>query len=164
MSDILLLVLGIIFLLLGIVGCIFPIIPGPPFSFVGMFVLRFTNFIDPGRINDYDELLWIFAFIAIIVTILDFIVPLWGTRHFGGSKAGVWGAAIGVIIGLFFAPIGLIIGPFMGAFIAEIMSGKDQKTSLKAGFGSFLGFIFGVVMKLSASFLMAFYFFREIIL
>jgi uncharacterized protein YqgC (DUF456 family) len=162
MENILLLILGIILLLIGIAGCILPAIPGPPVSFIGMIVLRFTDYVDPGRLKNYDDLLWIFAFVTIVVTILDYIVPVWGTKKFGGSKAGTWGAAIGVIIGLFFAPWGLIIGPFLGAFLAERMSGKDDRASLKAGFGSMVGFVFGVAMKLSASFLMTFYFFREV--
>ena len=162
MGDTLLLILGIILMLVGIAGCILPAIAGPPLSFLGMLLLRFTDYVEPERLKNYDNLLWIFAFVSIVVTILDYIVPVWGTKKFGGSKAGTWGAAIGVIVGLFFAPWGLIIGPFLGAFMAEMISGKDEWTSLKAGFGSMVGFVFGVAMKLSASFLMTFYFFREV--
>ena len=162
MGEILLLILGIILILVGIAGSVLPVIPGPPLSFLGMLLLRFTHFVEPGRLENYDNLLWIFAFIAIVVIILDYIVPVWGTKQFGGSKAGTWGAAIGVIVGLFFAPIGIILGPFIGAVIGEMMTGKDQMSSLKAGFGSLIGFLFGVALKLSVSFLMAFYFFREV--
>ena len=162
MGDILLLILGISLILLGIAGSILPVIPGPPLSFLGLLVLRFTDFVEPSGLENFDNKLWIFAFVAILVVLLDYIVPVWGTKKFGGSKAGAWGAAIGVIIGLFFAPLGLILGPFLGAFIGEMITGKDQKDSLRAGFGSLIGFLFGFALKLSVSFLMAFYFFKEV--
>jgi len=162
MGDILLLILGILLILLGIAGSILPVIPGPPLGFLGLLVLRFTHFVEPSVLENFDNKLWIFAFVAILVVLLDYIVPVWGTKKFGGSKAGAWGAAIGVIIGLFFAPLGLILGPFLGAFIGEMITGKDQNDSLRAGFGSLIGFLFGVALKLSVSFLMAFYFFKEV--
>jgi uncharacterized protein YqgC (DUF456 family) len=152
MADILFLVLGIVLLVVGLAGCVLPVIPGPPVSFVGMLVLKFTDFLEPARTENYNELLWIFAFLAVLVTVLDYIVPVWGTKKFGGSKYGTWGAAIGLVIGLFFAPFGLIFGPFIGAVVGELLGGKDDKASLKAGFGSFLGILTGVVLKLIVSF------------
>jgi len=160
--DIFLLILGIIFLITGILGSILPVIPGPPISFVGMLLLRFTSFVEPERLDAYSKLLWIFAAVTIIVSVLDYLVPVWGTKKFGGSKAGTWGAAIGVVVGIFFGPLGLILGPFLGAFIGEMLAGKDQKSSLRAGFGSLIGFLFGVAMKISVTVLMSFYFFREL--
>jgi len=160
--DIFLVILGILFLLTGIIGSILPVIPGPPIGFAGMFLLRFTRFVEPGQVEKYDNLLWIFAFVTLVVTVLDYFVPVWGTKKFGGSKAGTWGAAIGIVVGLFFGPVGLILGPFLGAFVGEMLAGKDQKSSLKAGFGSLLGFVFGVAMKISITVLMCFYFFREL--
>jgi uncharacterized protein YqgC (DUF456 family) len=164
MADTLILVLGILLILLGLAGCILPVIPGPPLSFVGMLLLRFTHFVQPEHMARYDQLLWILGAAALVVTILDYIVPVWGTKHFGGSRAGTWGAAIGVVVGLFFAPLGLIIGPFAGAVIAEMINGSDQRSSLRAGFGSFLGVLTGVVMKLIVSSIITWYFFKELIL
>ena len=162
MGDIFLLVLGIIFLLSGIAGSIVPLIPGPPLSFIGMLLLRFTAYVEPSKTEAYNNLLWIFASVTLIVVIMDYVVPIWWTSKFGGSKAGVWGATIGVIIGLFFGPVGLIAGPFCGAVIGELVAGRSHKASLRSGIGSLAGFVFGVALKLSASFLMSFYFFREV--
>ncbi len=160
--DIILVILGIIFLLIGIIGSVLPVIPGPPLAFISLIFLRFTHFVETNDLSEYSRLLWILGAVTIIITILDFIVPVWGTKKFGGSKAGTLGAGIGVLIGLFFGPPGLILGPFLGAFIGELLAGKDQKTSLRAGFGSFLGFIFGVAMKISLTFIIGFYFFTEL--
>ena len=162
MSDIILLVLGIILILISIPGSLLPVIPGPPLGFAGLLLLRFTSFVEAGRAESYDNILWIFAFITIIVTLLDYVIPIWGTKKFGGSKAGMWGAGIGAVAGIFFGPAGLIILPFIGAVIGELITGRNEKASLRAGFGSFIGFLTGVLLKLIVCFLIAFYFFREV--
>ena len=161
--DIILLILGIILIVLGLAGCILPVIPGPPLSFIGLFILRFTGFVEEPRTEQFDNILWITAFAAVIVTILDYIVPVWGTKKFGGSRYGTIGAMLGLIAGLFFAPLGIIIGPFIGAVGGEMLAGKDNKSSLRAGFGSLIGFLTGVVMKIVVSGVITFYFVKEII-
>ena len=164
MQDIILLILGIFFLLISIIGSLLPVIPGPPIGFAGLLLLRFSSFVEENRLEAYDNLLWIFAVVTIVVTVLDYIVPVWGARKFGASRAGMIGAGIGVFAGLFFMPAGLIAGPFLGAVIGEMAAGKNEATSLRAGFGSFIGFLTGVLMKLIACFLMTFYFFKELII
>ncbi len=158
MLDWFLLILSIIFMLIGLIGCILPVIPGPPLSYIGLLVLHFTRFAEFGV-----TFLVLMACVAIIVTILDYIVPLWGTKRFGGSKAGIWGATIGLLIGIFvLPPIGIIIGPLVGAIIAESLKGKDFNKSLKAGFGSLVGFALGIGLKLATSGVMTWYFFQEL--
>ena len=102
------------------------------------------------------------GFLAVFFTVLDYIVPIWGTKRFGGSKAGVWGSTIGLIVGLFFfPPIGIILGPLIGAIVGESMQGSEFKDSLRAGMGSLLGFLLGTGVKLISSGLMTWYFFKE---
>ncbi len=164
MTDLLLLIIGILLILTGLLGCIVPVLPGPPLSFIGLLLLRFTHYVAAGEMVHFDTLLWILGSAALVVTILDYVVPVWGTRRYGGSRAGTWGATAGVLAGLFFAPAGLIIGPFLGAVIGELLSGKDQRTSLRSGFGSFLGVLTGVVLKLIVSGVITWYFVRALIL
>ncbi|MFB6340288.1 DUF456 domain-containing protein [Saccharicrinis sp. FJH62] len=155
--DILLSSLGVILILIGLAGCILPGIPGPPISFVGLLVLHFTKYV---QINENTLITW--GIIAVIVTVLDNFVPIWGTKKFGGSKWGVWGSIIGLLIGMFvFPPFGIIIGPFAGAVIGEMMAGQESHKALKAGFGAFVGFLFGTGVKLVASGWMTWIFFRE---
>ncbi len=162
MPDLLILVIAVILILLGLVGCILPIIPGPPVSFVGLFLLKYTHFVEVGRYENFVDNLYYYAAAAIFVTIMDYIVPIWGTKTFGGSKAGTWGAGLGLVAGLFFPPIGLIIGPFLGALIGEMITGKDEKSSLRAAFGAFLGFLTGVILKFIVSGYISFVFIKEI--
>jgi len=156
--DYFLLALAIALMIVGIAGCLLPVLPGPPLSFLGIVLLHLTRFADVSK-----NLLIILGAVAIIVTIIDYVVPIWGTRHFGGSKYGMRGATVGLIIGLFLGPAGIIIGPFVGAVVGELIFRDDIKYALKAGFGSLLGFLTGVGLKLAASFLMTFYFVRALI-
>jgi uncharacterized protein YqgC (DUF456 family) len=156
MSDYILLILGILLMILGIIGCLVPVLPGPPLSFIGIILLHLTSF---GHFTK--PALITLAAIAIVVTILDYIVPVWGTRKFGGSKYGTRGATVGLIVGLFLGPIGIILGPLIGAFVGEMIYRDDIAYALKAGFGSLLGFLTGIGLKLAASLVMTFYFVKE---
>jgi len=158
MLDWFLLIIALVLILIGLIGCVLPVIPGPPLSYIGLLLLHFTRFGDFGF-----TFLVIMATVAIVVTILDYIVPVWGTKKFGGSKAGIWGATIGLVLGIFvLPPIGIIIGPLVGAIIAESIKGKDFNKSLKAGFGSLVGFAMGIGLKLATSGVMTWYFFKEL--
>lgn len=151
--------LGVVMTIAGIVGCILPFIPGPPLSYIALLMLLL---VDKNLFSSKFLLIWLF--VTIVVVVLDYYVPVWGTRQFGGSHSGIWGATVGLLVGLFFVPpIGIIAGPFLGAFIGEMISGKNIQTALKSGFGSFIGFIAGTVMKLTVSLIMAFYFFKSVI-
>ncbi len=152
--DILFVIIGIILLLVGIVGCVLPVLPGQILAWASLLMLQFKS--DPAFTAKFIAL-W--ALITAGVTILDYIVPLWGTKKLGGSKYGIWGAALGLLLGVFFSPIGLIAGPFAGAFVGEMIAGKDSNTAFKSGLGSFIGFLTGTLLKLVISLVMGYYFF-----
>lgn len=152
--------LGVVLAIAGIVGCILPFIPGPPLNYIALLLLQFTMASPPFTTKFL--IVWLVA--TLIVTLLDYYVPIWGTRKYGGSKGGVWGATLGLLLGIiFFPPFGMIIGPFIGAVAGELLNGKDSSTALRAGFGSFIGFLAGVVMKLSVSIALTYHFFKVII-
>jgi uncharacterized protein YqgC (DUF456 family) len=158
--DYILIVLGAIFIIGGILGGVLPVLPGPPLSYIGLLLLHFTE-----KYQFSTRFLIVWAIVTAVVYFLDYIIPVWGTKRFGGSKRGVWGSIIGLIIGLFFfPPFGIIIGPFIGAVVGELTAGKDSGTALKSGFGSFIGFLAGTMMKLIVSGLMAWHFGKELFL
>ena len=153
----LLISLGVILIILGIIGSIAPVLPGPPLSFIAILLLQFRE--EPAF--TWNFIIW-WAAITIVVTLLDFVIPSLGTKRYGGSKLGIWGCFAGLIAGFFFAPIGLIVGPFAGALAGEILSGKDFNRAFKPALGSFVGFLAGIVIKLIAAAMMAYYFFANL--
>jgi len=157
--DIVLIIIGILLILIGIIGSIIPGIPGPPVAYFGLLIQIFKSE------NPFTtKFLIIWALITLFVSLLDYIVPAIGAKRFGGSKRGVWGSIIGLFVCIFFfPPIGLIIGPFLGAFLGELTGGKETQAALKAGFGSFIGFLAGTSLKLVVTGVMAYYFFKSIV-
>ncbi len=157
--DYVLIAFGILFIISGILGGVLPVLPGPPLSYVGLILLHLTE-----RYQFSTKFLVIWGIITVVVYLLDYFIPVWGTKKFGGSKRGVWGSIIGLLVGMFlFPPFGIIVGPFAGAVLGELSGGKQSKEALRSGFGSFVGFLVGTLLKLIASGMMAWYFFVEMI-
>lgn len=159
--DILLIILGAIAILLGVLGSIIPALPGPPFSWLGILLLDFSSKADFSLV-----FLVTTGVLMVAITLLDLYIPTWGTKKFGGTRAGVVGSTVGLLVGLFFSPFGLvsvILGPFFGAFIGELLVAKnDVNKALKSATGSLFGFLIGTGLKLAYGGSMAVYFMREL--
>lgn len=141
--EIFLLIVAFLLMLVGIIGCIVPGLPGVPIAYAGLWVAQATD-----RIDFSWQMLLIWGVVTIVVSVLDYVVPAWGTKQFGGTKYGVWGSTIGVFVGLFLGPWGVILGPLAGAILGEMLGGKQMEEALKAGWGSFIGLLFGTIIKL----------------
>ncbi len=146
--DTFLLISGLLLSILGIIGSFIPVLPGPPTGWVGLLLLYLTSVVP----MDW----WVLGItlgVAILITVLDYIIPAIGTKKSGGTKYGMWGTTIGLIIGLLSPiPFGFLIGAFLGAFIGEMMyDSKDTSRATKAAFGSFLGFLTSTFIKLTVS-------------
>lgn len=140
-------------MLAGVIGSIVPLLPGPPLSYVGMLMLQFRE--EPVFSLQF-MLIWLA--VVFIVALLDYVVPLYGTKKFGGTKYGVRGCAVGLLVGLWFGPVGIILGPFIGAFIGEVLANSESKTAWWAAVGSFIGFAFSTLLKLVTCLVMGWYF------
>jgi uncharacterized protein YqgC (DUF456 family) len=156
--DIVWVAIGSVLMLLGLIGCVLPVLPGPPLSFIGLCLLQFTG---------APPFTWAFLFfwlaVTVAVTLLDYVIPALGAKKYGGSKQGVWGTMIGLIAGIFlFPPLGIVIGPILGALIGEMIAGKTAVKASKAAFGSFVGFVVGATIKMIASAVMTYHFFINI--
>lgn len=157
--EIAIITLASVLMIVGIIGSVAPVLPGPPLNYIGLLLLQLLE-----TAPFSTRFLIIFAVLTILVTALDYLIPIYGTKRFGASKYGIWGSTIGLILGIFiFPPFGIIIGPFAGAFIGEMVSGKEVNAALKSGFGSFLGFLTGTFMKFALSVVMTFYFVSALI-
>ncbi|MFZ4635460.1 MAG: DUF456 domain-containing protein [Saprospiraceae bacterium] len=149
--DILLAIAAVACLIIGLIGSVLPL-PGPPLSLLGIFLLHWSRFADFST-----TLLWYLGLATVVVTVLDYLVPLWGVKRFGGSQGGVWGSTIGLLVGMFIGPLGVFAGAFMGALVGELIMGKNTAMATKAAVGSFVGFLFGVGLKVALCSVMIWY-------
>lgn len=152
--NIVIIILAILCGAVGIIGSIVPGLPGPPVSWVGLLLLNFSS------AADYTATYLVtYAAIAIVITIIDYVFPIIGTKQLGGTKVGAKGSTWGLVVGMLVLPLlgislgpmglfGILGGPFVGAYIGEKWKG-NREHALKSAFGSFLGFLGGTFIKLA---------------
>ena len=142
--DYLLIILSLICVLIGLIGSIIPILPGPPISWIGILLLYFTSIID---FNYW--ILSITFLMSIASLFFDWIIPAKLIKKFNGTNYGVYGAIIGSITGLIYgSAYGFIIGLLVGSFIGELLyDSKDLKRAIIATIGSFIGFILSTIIN-----------------
>lgn len=139
-------ILAIISTVIGVAGCVVPILPGVPICYLGLLLCHWAG----ATLTTSQLVIW--AVVAIGVTLLDNFLPAVMTNKFGGSKAATRGSLIGIVVGFFMGPLGLILGPFFGALIGELThNGSDSARAFKVAFGSFAAFICGTGLKLAAA-------------
>lgn len=146
------LLLAIILALVGIIGAVLPALPGPPLSYASLVTIYFAC---PGAVSG-ELMIWMLV-LTIIVSVLDYIAPVWLTKVGGGSKAAIYGSTVGLLAGLFFMPIGLILGPLAGAFLGEISNNSSLGKATRVAMMSFISFLLTTGLKLVLSALMAYY-------
>ncbi|SDG64156.1 DUF456 domain-containing protein [Psychroflexus sediminis] len=136
--SILLISLGFICCIVGIIGSFLPVLPGLPISWIGILLLYAVP-----EVEVSSSMLWITFAITFVIFILDYIIPVFGVKKYGGSKYGMYGAGIGLVVGIFTPiPLSVLVFPFLGAYIAELYySKKGSQQALRAAFGSFIGFL-----------------------
>lgn len=145
--EILLVILSIILLVGGIVGCILPILPGVPLAYAGVLLMHWTD-----KVHFSTTQLVVWLVIVIVLQILDYISPILGSKYGGGTSHGNRGCMAGTILGLFFMPWGIILGPFLGAVVGEMLGGSDLPHAVRAGVGSLIGFMLGTLLKIFVCF------------
>ncbi len=147
--------------IIGFVGLIYPIIPSVLFIVGGMLLYGLFFSFEP-----FSLFFWIIQGMFVLLLFgADYLANLFGVKKFGGSKAGVWGSTIGLLVGPFVIPfLGIILGPFLGAIIAELLVNKQSiKTALKIGAGSVVGFVGSVITKFIIQIIMIVYFFIRVL-
>ncbi|WP_438310944.1 DUF456 domain-containing protein [Sporosarcina sp. FA9] len=150
-------VVAILFFIIAFAGLVYPIIPSALFMILGFLLY--------GLLVTFDGMTWLFWSIQILFIVLlfgaDMLSSILGVQKFGGSKAGMWGSTIGLLIGPFVIPVaGIILGPFLGAVLAElIVTRSGFKQALKTGVGSLIGFFTSIITKGSIMIVMIIIFF-----
>lgn len=148
-------IIAAILVLVGLAGIILPALPGIPLVFAGMLLAAWTDGFDkigPG-------LLAALGVLTLLSVAVDFWAAAVGAKRVGASRLAIIGAVVGTFAGLFFGPLGLFVGPFAGAVIGELLHGRrldagGMGLATKVGFGTWLGIVFGIALKLMLAFAM----------
>ena len=155
MFEVMMITIGSILMVLGLAGSVLPILPGPPLSFIGFFLLALLKHFSPPLTP---TLVIILAVVTVFVVVMDYIIPMLGAKRYGASKWGVWGSVLGMVVGIFWSPFGMLAGAFIGAVVAEWLVGKKKAEALKAGWGVVMGTLFATILRLGVSGIMTYYF------
>lgn len=154
MTDTVLIAAGALCTVTGIIGCLLPVLPGPPLGYAGLLLLHATS-----RYDLSAGFLITFGILTVLVSLLDYVIPVYGARKFSASRYGTWGSVIGLLFGMFvFPPFGLVLGPVIGALAGELVAGRKTGHALSAALGAFIGFAAGTGLKLVLCTVMAYYF------
>lgn len=148
-------VIAALLVLAGLAGTVLPAIPGLPLVFAGMLLAAWAG--------DFQQISMFTIVVLGVLTLLSLAIDFWatavGAKRVGASRKAVVGAVIGTIAGIFFGPVGIFIGPFAGALAGELLHRRslgqsDLGDAARIGFGTWLGIVFGVVLKLTLAFAM----------
>lgn len=141
--------------IIGLIGTVLPALPGLPLVFAGMLLAAWAD--------DFQQvgipMLVLLGILTLVSLVVDFWATALGAKRVGASRKAIIGAMLGTFAGLFFGPIGLLLGPFLGALAGELLhrrrlGGADLGDAAKIGFGTWLGILFGIVLKLGLAFAM----------
>ena len=135
---------------IGLIGTVLPALPGLPLVFAGMLLAAWAG--------GFEQVGVATVVVLGLLTLVSFVVDFWATAHgakrVGASRKAIVGAVLGTFAGLFFVPIGLFVGPFVGALVGELLHGRELMAAAKVGFGTWLGIVLAIVLKLGLAFAM----------
>lgn len=152
-------VIAIICGIIGLLGAVIPVLPGTIISYAGLLCISFSSY---SELSTAALVIW--GVIAVAVIVMDYVLPGYFSKKFGGTKAGVTGATVGTIAGIFFGPLGIILGPFVGAVAGEMLAKKlTFEEALKVGFGSLMSFFVGTLFKLVVGGFLLYYIIKDVI-
>lgn len=141
----------------GIVGCILPALPGLPVNYIALLLLYF-------KFNSFSgNFMWLWLIVVIIVSLLDYYIPVWTAKRYGATRSGIIGSIIGMLLGMFLTPIGMIAGTIIGAITGDLLAGRPHNEAIKSGFATFAGTMASIGLKLMASGIMTWYTVKAII-
>lgn len=143
-------------LLLGFIGCVVPVVPGPLLAYCALW----TPFLFKGSVPA--SVLGLGAGVTVVVMVLDYVLPTYFAKRFHCSRSGIVGCLLGTLAGLFFLPYGLVLGPFCGTVFGELTEGRSLSEAAHGGFGALLGFVGTVVLKFAAVGLMGWLFWTNV--
>lgn len=159
-AEIIGLSLTLLVMLIGLIGSLFPILPGPPLVLAAAIIHRLVF----GEASVNNLVLIILIVLTAVALVFDFLASMFGTQKFGATWRGMVGAVIGGLVGLFFNLPGIILGPFLGAMLFEMLGDKELKQAFHAGVGATVGLLMGIVGKFAIGVVMIILFTTNVIM
>ncbi len=143
-------VLSAFIVLIGLIGVVFPALPGIPIMFAGLVLAAWSS--------DFEPVGWgtigVLGALVVLSVLIDFLSAAFGAKRQGASPRAFWGATLGAIVGIFFGLVGIVLGPFIGAVAAELTGGSGAQQAGRSGYGVWIGLILGTAAKLAIAFMM----------
>lgn len=136
---------AIVLMAIGIIGTVVPILPGTTIILAAALLHRFA--LGPTRSLGWSALIGLIA-LALVSYVLDAGAGYFGAKKFGATKWGIFGGVIGGLAGIFFGLPGIFLGPVVGAFAGEFLSGKALIKAGRAGWGTVVGLLVGMLAKI----------------
>jgi uncharacterized protein len=149
-TQTLLFVLAGILIVVGLAGTVLPILPGVPLVFAGMWIAAATDHYQ--HVGTFT--LIVLGALTVFALVIDFVASIVGAKRVGATGRAIWGASIGMLVGIFFGFVGLLLGPFVGALIGELSSGSTMHQATRVGIGTWIGLLFGTLAKIALCFTM----------
>lgn len=154
-TQILLYILAGLLMLVGLAGVVLPALPGLPLVFIGMLLAAYANGFEAVG-------MWTLVVLGLL-TALSLVIDFWataiGAKRVGASRKAIIGSVLGMLAGLVLGPFGIFIGAFAGALVGEMihlrrLDGGGLGQAAKVGVGTWVGIVFGIVLKLALGFAM----------
>ncbi|MCC6384365.1 MAG: DUF456 domain-containing protein [Bacteroidia bacterium] len=155
--DYFLIIIALLLCITGIAGCILPGLPGPPFSYLALWFLQWA--FHPFSIR----FLVIWLIIVIVVSVLDYYLPIWTAKRFGATRQGIILSIVGMLVGIFFTPVGMIGGLIAGAILGDLIAGRSLSEAFSSGGATVFGTLLSIGLKLIVSGILVFYTIVEVI-
>lgn len=149
-AQTLLFVVAAILIVAGIAGTVVPILPGVPLVFAGMWLAAATDHYQ--HVGTFTLIL--LGALTVFALVMDFVAGIAGAKRVGATRRAIWGASLGMIVGIFFNLIGLLLGPFIGALVGELSAGSTMHQATRVGIGTWIGLLFGTLAKIALCFTM----------
>ncbi len=134
----------------GLAGTVIPAIPGLPIIFAGSWLIGWASGYELISVTA----VVILALLAAVGIGIDILAQILGAKRAGASRAGLWGAVIGTVVGLVTGIWGIVFFPLIGAVIGEIMAGRDMLKAGTVGLATWIGMAVGIGVKIALAFIM----------
>jgi uncharacterized protein YqgC (DUF456 family) len=143
-------IVGVLLVVAGIAGIVFPALPGHVLIFAGLFLAAWAdNFT---RVSG-----WTLALIGVVAAFsytVDFVAAALGAKRVGASPRAVVGAGLGTLLGIPFGLPGVFLGPLVGAVLGELSVHRQWRRAAGVGLAAWIGFLVGTAVKVALAFMM----------